>query len=168
MMLPAWPRKSAAGSGGGKGGGGDDGDGGDDREVEVLIRQVAKTLVILDEHAGGGHNGHTIEKHVKKENDWLSNRQKTERTGSTSFYTKEIANTCVSQIIFHYRKEIAAWISRGQKQQVHFELSFSTMVGYGLNENGQYVSEINKVRIVLVKTENFYRVVTSFPLAPNA
>jgi len=168
MMLPAWPRKSAAGSGGGKGGGGDDGDGGDDREVEVLIRQVAKTLVILDEHEGGGHNGHTIEKHVKKENDWLSNRQKTERTGSTSFYTKEIANTCVSQIIFHYRKEIAAWISRGQKQQVHFELSFSTMVGYGFNENGQYFSEINKVRIVLVKTENFYRVVTSFPLAPNA
>lgn len=45
-----------------------------------------------------------------------------------------------------------------------FKAEFSESVGYGYNKADQYFESINKVNVVLVRTEQGFKVLTSHPL----
>lgn len=124
---------------------------------------------ILDDMEKSG--GHTLEKHVGKDEAYLRNRVKnmSDRTvGATSYTDKEITTKAVKDVFTQKADEINNWLnSSNKKNRLTLTTEHDFSVGYGIEKaTGNYEVGIKKTITVLVKDNTkplgFY-ILTTYP-----
>ena len=123
----------------------------------------------LSHHEDGLHGGHAKDRHVEKSKDWLKDRiEKDPRiTGSTSFPDLATANKYTRETLLRNANEIEKWLENSAIKtgaKLAFNSEFLDSVGHGFNQNNQYFESINKVNVVLKKTEDGFKIYTAHPL----
>jgi preprotein translocase subunit SecA/LysM repeat protein len=138
-----------------------------------LVYKVANDnfdLFVYEDVKFGGklvNGGHAIEKHVGKSAEWLKDRlDKSPRiTGSTSFPDLATANKYTKETLIRNADAIESWLGDMKSPRTQsFLAEFNSEIGYGYNKNNQFFNSINKVNVVLKKTENGFIVYTSHPI----
>ncbi len=131
------------------------------------VKRYASKLKIM-EHEGGIHKGHTSERHVGKNNEWLDKRLVNEPNlrAATSYKDLTSANQVVQEIITHKADDISKWLSEAPiGQRKAFELAFEKDIGYGLRRGEKEIAPRNKAVVVLVKNEKGkFDIITSYPV----
>jgi len=122
-------------------------------------------LVSAHEDAGG----HTEEKHVEKDLDYLRDRCAEDDISRASSYTDHVtANECVSTLIEDNREGIDQWLSKGEQSRLRLEGTFPDNIGYSVSRDAgpNIIDGCQSARAILVKDSAMsdgYKILTSYP-----
>ena len=122
----------------------------------------------MDDHEGGSWNGHTLERHDAKSEEWFKERFEKEKflRSATSFPDIETGNRATREVMRQNAEKIAEWTqtSKAQKGEPKgFFAELEEVIGFGVNKAGIQKDDIKKVRIVLKLFNGEIKVYTSFP-----
>lgn len=142
------------------------------RPQKMPVTGIVLTPGWLKDQEGGEHNGHTIRRHVGKDEDYLRSRLKG-RYGSkpvpeaSSYPDLETAENTIEKMFKKYRKRVEVWIEDPDSPPVYaieYRGDDINPLGYGM-KRGQITppSPRYNARLVLKKTSDGYGVLTSFP-----
>ena len=127
------------------------------------------SLAAADEEAVGGH---TIARHVGKDEAYLRNRLAKEPKipAAGTFNTLAEAKKYVSDAVMANRSAVTAWAKRGaaaQQRPLAFSYDAGRPVGVVIPRNTGILKVTTKMRVVLVKImigQKPYFVLTSYPV----
>ncbi|MEW4285109.1 RNase A-like domain-containing lipoprotein [Priestia koreensis] len=124
---------------------------------------------ILDEMEGPPKNGHTLEKHVGKSDQELTDRVQREHvTAASSYSDKDTATKAVEEALKVHEKDIENWLQSNRDRLV-LQTSHSFAVGKSVLRSDMRVhNELHNTLTVLAKdptSERKYKIITSYPVA---
>ena len=152
----------------------------DSKEQGKFFREAAKETVHqlidklnIEEHEGGKHGGHAVDRHVGKDLEWLKDRvdndpgSRGRGIGSaTSFPDLETANEVTKEVLRQNTDKIVEWIQSKDAQKgipQGFSADIKKNIGFGINKNGIKRNDISRAVVVLRLIKSEIKVFTSYP-----
>ncbi len=114
-------------------------------------------------------SGHTVKKHIGKNNDWLDGRLAGSRHEKfvSSYTDLAIANEVIKTIVIENESKIKHWIEDEEKDKVILTKKFDKKIGMALKKKGKELKDCNVGVVVLKRphktAEKFY-IATSYPV----
>jgi hypothetical protein len=143
---------------------------------KVEVASVVKSD-ILDKHFGGkvrladheglAHGGHTKELHVGLSEKDLKKRIVNEgKDFVTTYQNEKMAESVITEVIMKNEKKINKWLKGERfkdKNEIMVSGDLKMEIGYGVRKDGSTV-KLTKASVVLIKTEEGIKVLTSHPI----
>ncbi len=114
-------------------------------------------------------NGHTVEKHIGKSQDWLDGRLAGSRHEKfvSSYSDSVTATKVISEIIVENQEKIKEWIEDQDKDKLILSKKFDNKIGVVMKKKDKEIKDCN-VGVVILKrphrvSEKFY-IITSYPV----
>ncbi len=118
------------------------------------VKRLGDNLLDIMETSGG----HTIERHVGKSIEYLTERASRMRKGAegaTSFTDKNNASYAIQGTIQQNEHRIVEWLNSSDNTRLVLNGASSTTIGYGYsNKLGRYVDNLVNIRMVLERADN--------------
>ena len=112
--------------------------------------------------------GHTLERHVARDEQYLVTRaQGLKGQGATTYYNKQIAIKATQNSIAQHAKEIVEWLRESTTNRLIIMTEHSFHVGYGVQKGEtKRIEPLNKTRMVIERSNNKFgfRIITTYPL----
>lgn len=114
-------------------------------------------------------NGHTVEKHVGKSNDWLDGRLAGSRHEKfvSSYTNLETTNRVIKEIVLENESKIKHWMEDDEKDKLVLSKKFDKKIGVAIKKKDKELKDCNVGVVVLKRphktAEKFY-IVTSYPV----
>ena len=139
----------------------------------VRVAAIRAGRIRLVEHeavAGSKIGGHTISKHVGKNEQALAHRLKTEHVPGgvvSSFFNLRTAERAISEAMRTNRFVIEQWVKSGRRDVLVIVFNAGYKVGGSLTKGSSDYIKVSKLRVVL-KPEKYngmdYYILTSYPI----
>ena len=130
-----------------------------ERRASELCRAVQRGLIFEDFlDANEIAPGHTIERHVGKEDSHLRERRLPRASTFTDF---EAAERAIAQVLRDRSREIDVWLAESPTRDGRFTLDLSWTAGRVKGRDG-IISPSSMVRVILMPTVHGYRLKTAY------
>ena len=131
---------------------------------EDTLKNLDDNILDIMEREGG----HTLERHVARDEQYLVTRvQRLKGQGATTYYNKQIAIKATQNSIAQHAKEIVEWLRESTTNRLIVMTEHSFHVGYGIPKGEtKRIEPLNKTRMVIERSNNKFgfRIITTYPL----
>ena len=131
---------------------------------EDTLKNLDDNILDIMEREGG----HTLERHVARDEQYLVTRaQGLKGQGATTYYNKQIAIKATQNSIAQHAKEIVEWLRESTTNRLIIMTEHSFHVGYGVQKGEtKRIEPLNKTRMVIERSNNKFgfRIITTYPL----